>query len=113
MNCTTIAPGRVHPCMPLAPAPPLYDAWLHPHPEDPDDLRALLIASAASTLRPLRTWRAREPGLVAITANSCGVVTATGARVGVRSMASCSAPAGAARASAEKTGRPSCASSER
>lgn len=64
MTCTIIAPGRVRPRMPLAPAPPLYDAWLHPHPEDPDDLRALLIASAASTPKSLRTRRAREPGPV-------------------------------------------------
>jgi hypothetical protein len=100
MTCTIITPGRVHPRMQLAPAPPLYDAWLDPHPEDPDDLRALLITSAASTPRSLRTRRAWEPGLVAITASSCGVVTATGAQVGERSVASCSAPARAARASA-------------
>ncbi|MDQ1051050.1 putative SOS response-associated peptidase YedK [Streptomyces sp. V4I2] len=42
----TDAAGRVHPRMPLALPPDHYDAWLDPHHQDPDDLRALLTQPA-------------------------------------------------------------------
>ncbi|MCX4706268.1 SOS response-associated peptidase [Streptomyces sp. NBC_01373] len=42
----TDAAGRVHPRMPLALHPDHYDAWLDPHHQDPDDLRALLTQPA-------------------------------------------------------------------
>ncbi|GAB2756341.1 SOS response-associated peptidase [Streptomyces bullii] len=63
MTCTLItteatdAAGRVHPRMPLALSPDHYDAWLDPHREDADDLRALLTQPADGHLnaRPVST----------------------------------------------------------
>ncbi|MFF4526106.1 SOS response-associated peptidase [Streptomyces bluensis] len=63
MTCTIItteatdAAGRVHPRMPLALTPDHYDAWLDPHQDDPDDLRALLTQPADGHLnaRPVST----------------------------------------------------------
>ncbi len=63
MTCTIItteatdAAGRVHPRMPLSLTPDHYDAWLDPHQQDPDDLRALLTQPAEGHLnaRPVST----------------------------------------------------------
>ncbi|MEV5427999.1 SOS response-associated peptidase [Streptomyces sp. NPDC052701] len=63
MTCTIItteatdAAGRVHPRMPLALTPDHYDAWLDPHHQDPDELRALLGRPADGRLdaRPVST----------------------------------------------------------
>ncbi|WP_329403821.1 SOS response-associated peptidase [Streptomyces melanogenes] len=52
VTCTIItteatdAAGRVHPRMPLALTEDHYDAWLDPHHQDPDELRALLTQPA-------------------------------------------------------------------
>ncbi|MEV7687764.1 SOS response-associated peptidase [Streptomyces bungoensis] len=53
----TDAAGRIHPRMPLALAPDHYDAWLDPHRDDADGLRALLTRPAAGHLdaRPVST----------------------------------------------------------
>ncbi|GGN80145.1 DUF159 family protein [Streptomyces albiflavescens] len=56
MTCTIItteatdAAGRVHPRMPLALTPEHYDAWLDPHHQDIEDLRALLTEPAGGHL---------------------------------------------------------------
>ncbi|MFE6286469.1 SOS response-associated peptidase [Streptomyces sp. NPDC057877] len=56
MTCTIItteatdAAGRIHPRMPLALTPDHYGAWLDPHHQDPDDLRALLTQPADGNL---------------------------------------------------------------
>ncbi|MDT9688923.1 SOS response-associated peptidase [Streptomyces sp. P9(2023)] len=56
MTCTiltteaTDAAGRVHPRMPLALAPDHYDAWLDPHHQNTEDLRALLTQPADGRL---------------------------------------------------------------
>ncbi|MFF0223964.1 SOS response-associated peptidase [Streptomyces sp. NPDC004629] len=56
MTCTIItteatdAAGRVHPRMPLALAPDHYAAWLDPHHDDPEELRALLTRPADGDL---------------------------------------------------------------
>ncbi|MFB7864210.1 SOS response-associated peptidase [Streptomyces sp. NPDC056069] len=42
--------GRVHPRMPLALTPDHYDAWLDPHHQNTDDLRALLTRPAGGRL---------------------------------------------------------------
>ncbi|MFD8423258.1 SOS response-associated peptidase [Streptomyces sp. NPDC059466] len=63
MTCTIITTeatdiaGRVHPRMPLALTPDHYDAWLDPHHQDPDDLRALLTQPGDGHLdtRPVTT----------------------------------------------------------
>ncbi|MFI5683418.1 SOS response-associated peptidase [Streptomyces sp. NPDC051636] len=47
----TDAAGRVHPRMPLALTPGHYGAWLDPHRQDPDELRALLGRPAGGHLR--------------------------------------------------------------
>ncbi|MEU3793840.1 SOS response-associated peptidase [Streptomyces fructofermentans] len=51
----TDAAGRIHPRMPLALTPDHYEAWLDPHHQDPDDLRALLSQPAEGrlTTRPV------------------------------------------------------------
>lgn len=53
----TDAAGRIHPRMPLALTPDHYDAWLDPHRENADDLRALLTQPADGHLnaRPVST----------------------------------------------------------
>ncbi|MER5215683.1 SOS response-associated peptidase [Streptomyces sp. NPDC002838] len=57
MTCTVLtteatdAAGRVHPRMPLALTPDHYGAWLDPHHQDPDELRALLTQPANGHLR--------------------------------------------------------------
>jgi putative SOS response-associated peptidase YedK len=53
----TDAAGRIHPRMPLALTPDHYDAWLDPHHEDADALRALLTQPADGHLnaRPVST----------------------------------------------------------
>ncbi|GAA2922222.1 SOS response-associated peptidase [Streptomyces mexicanus] len=67
----TDAAGRIHPRMPLALSPDHYDAWLDPHRQDPDELRALLSPPAGGHLdaRPVspavNDVRADGPGLVA------------------------------------------------
>ncbi|MET7689061.1 SOS response-associated peptidase [Streptomyces sp. NPDC005483] len=63
MTCTIItteatdAAGHVHPRMPLALTPDHYDAWLDPHHQHPDELRALLTQPADGHLdaRPVST----------------------------------------------------------
>jgi putative SOS response-associated peptidase YedK len=63
VTCTIItteatdAAGRIHPRMPLALTPDHYDAWLDPHHEDADGLRALLTQPADGHLnaRPVST----------------------------------------------------------
>ncbi|WP_216586543.1 SOS response-associated peptidase [Streptomyces brasiliscabiei] len=63
VTCTIItteatdAAGHVHPRMPLALTPDHYDAWLDPHHQDPDELRALLAQPADGHLdaRPVST----------------------------------------------------------
>lgn len=46
----TDAAGRVHPRMPLALTPDHYDAWLDPHHQNTEDLRALLTQPADGRL---------------------------------------------------------------
>lgn len=63
MTCTiltteaTDVAGRLHPRMPLALTPDHYGAWLDPHHQDPDELRALLTPPANGDLqaRPVST----------------------------------------------------------
>ncbi|MCZ4610841.1 SOS response-associated peptidase [Streptomyces sp. Lzd4kr] len=56
LTCTIItteatdAAGRIHPRMPLALTPEHYDAWLDPHHQSTDDLRALLTTPADGQL---------------------------------------------------------------
>jgi putative SOS response-associated peptidase YedK len=63
MTCTIItteatdAAGRVHPRMPLALTPDHNTAWLDPHHDDTEELRALLTQPADGNLkaRPVTT----------------------------------------------------------
>ncbi|MFF9094253.1 SOS response-associated peptidase [Streptomyces sp. NPDC014802] len=63
VTCTIItteatdAAGRVHPRMPLALTPDHYSAWLDPHHDDTEELRALLTQPADGNLnaRPVTT----------------------------------------------------------